>query len=109
LDGKAAHLGAVDATIHGALAQKYGVQGYPTIKVFKSGAKSSSASDATSYDGARTASAIASFASSLIEDKTEPKPIVQLTSDAVFQEQCANTLCLVSYLPHILDSRASGL
>lgn len=76
--------------------------------MFKAGTKGSSGSDATSYDGARTASSIASFATSLIEDKTEPKPIVEVTSDEVFTEQCASALCLVSYLPHILDSKASG-
>jgi hypothetical protein len=33
-------LGAVDATAHASLAQKYGVKGYPTIKVFSAGPKS---------------------------------------------------------------------
>jgi len=108
LEGKAVHLGAVDATVHGALAQKYGVQGYPTIKVFKSGAKGSSASDATSYDGARTAEAIVKFATELAPDNTPPKPVLELTSDAVFTDQCASHPCVVAYLPHILDSKASG-
>jgi len=108
LEGKAVHLGAVDATVHSALAGKFGVSGYPTIKVFKSGAKSSSPSDATSYDGARTADAIAKFALSIAEDKSEPKPIVELTSEAVMTEQCGSTsMCLISYLPHILDSKKS--
>lgn len=33
-------LGAVDATVSANLAQKYGVKGYPSIKVFPAGPKS---------------------------------------------------------------------
>ena len=51
-------LGAVDATVHASLAQKYGVQGYPTIKYFPAGKKS----DPEEYDGGRTANDIVSWA-----------------------------------------------
>jgi protein disulfide-isomerase A6 len=51
-------LGAVDATVHASLAQKYGVQGYPTIKYFPSGKKG----DPEEYDGGRTANDIVSWA-----------------------------------------------
>merc|ERR1740130_418844 len=38
----------------------------------------------------------------------EPKPVLQLTSDEVMQEQCGSVLCLVAFLPHILDTGAAG-
>ncbi|KAJ8950327.1 hypothetical protein NQ318_021187 [Aromia moschata] len=43
-------LGALDATVHQAKAAKYGVQGYPTIKLFAPGAKEYP----VDYDGGRT-------------------------------------------------------
>jgi protein disulfide-isomerase A6 len=46
-------LGVVDATVHTQLAQRYGVQGFPTIKFFPSGSKTGQAED---YDGGRTSS-----------------------------------------------------
>jgi protein disulfide-isomerase A6 len=53
LKGKV-NLGALDATVHSGKASEYGVRGYPTIKFFPAGKKSS----AEEYDGGRTASAI---------------------------------------------------
>ena len=51
-------LGAVDATENGQLAQKYGVQGYPTIKLFPAGKKSGKPKD---YNGARDAQGIVDY------------------------------------------------
>ena len=48
-------LAKVDADAHGDLAQKYGVSGYPTIKIFKDGKV------AEDYDGPREAKGIVSF------------------------------------------------
>lgn len=46
-------VGAVDADQHKSLGQQYGVQGFPTIKVFGSNKRSPS-----NYQGGRTADAI---------------------------------------------------
>ena len=46
-------LGVVDATVHTQSAQRYGVQGFPTIKFFPAGKKNGQAED---YNGGRTAS-----------------------------------------------------
>ena len=46
-------LGVVDATVHTQYAQRYGVQGFPTIKFFPAGKKDGQAED---YNGGRSAS-----------------------------------------------------
>jgi protein disulfide-isomerase A6 len=46
-------LGVVDATVHTQIAQRYGVQGFPTIKFFPAGKKDGQAED---YNGGRTSS-----------------------------------------------------
>jgi protein disulfide-isomerase A1 len=48
-------LAKVDADSHKSLAEKYGVSGYPTIKIFKKGSKEQD------YDGPREAKGIVSF------------------------------------------------
>lgn len=54
-------LAAVDATEHSALASKYGVKGYPTIKVFRNG----DVNNAEEYNGPREAAGIVSALSAL--------------------------------------------
>jgi len=104
LKGKV-NLGAVDATVHAALAQKYGVKGYPTIKVFPAGTKG----EPLNYDGARTTEAIMSYAMTLFEEKIDSPEVEQLANPAVFEKQCGGkSLCVITFLPHILDSGAEG-
>ncbi|TYZ62305.1 hypothetical protein PybrP1_009752 [[Pythium] brassicae (nom. inval.)] len=61
---KQARLGAVDATAHQALAQKYGIQGYPTLKEF--GANKDKPTD---YRGGRTKKDIVQYVTSSEEAK----------------------------------------
>ena len=99
--GGIAKLVAVDATIHQSLAQRYGVKGYPTIKVFKPGKKGSP----EDYNGGRQASDIVTYAKNVAEANAKPKPVVEITSTAVFEEHCKDkaSLCLVTFVPNILD------
>lgn len=46
-------MGAVDATVHDSLSSRYGVKGFPTVKLFINDKKSP-----TSYNGERTAAAL---------------------------------------------------
>jgi len=101
-------LGAVDATAYPNLAQKYGVKGYPTIKLFPAGPKSGPPQD---YNGAREADAIVSFALETLERSGAPVPIHQITTAQVFSDSCEGKgakLCAILFLPHILDSGAKG-
>ncbi|KAG8465824.1 hypothetical protein KFE25_005394 [Diacronema lutheri] len=98
-------IGAVDATAEQALAQQYGVQGYPTIKLFWRG-------EATDYHGEREADGIVDFAYAKLEELgLGGADVAQLTAPEVWASACAskrNRLCVLAFLPHILDSAAAG-
>jgi len=98
---------ALDATQHAATAQRFSVQGYPTIKFFRAGAKDySSAED---FQGGRTASDIVAFALELHAAAVEPPEVMELTSNKILADNCnEKPLCVVSFLPDILDTQASG-
>ena len=59
-------LGKVDATVEEKLAQRFGIKGYPTIKVFDYGSGKSD-SRARDYEGIRDAGAILNFALDLVD------------------------------------------
>lgn len=56
----------VDATENKAIAERFGVRGYPTIKFFPAGKKDDSS--AVDYDGQRSASALADWAREKTKD-----------------------------------------
>lgn len=96
-------LGAVDATVNTDLAQKYGVKGYPTIKVIHRG-------KVTDYQGPREAGGIVAYAENYLESAGIGPAISEITSAAVFNEACdvKNRICVVMFVPHILDTGAGG-
>jgi protein disulfide-isomerase A6 len=100
-------LGALDATVHTSLAQKYGIKGFPTIKVFPAGPKSTP----QEYQGPRQAEGIVEYALQGLEAAGVPIQINQITDKSVFDNSCSGSgakLCAVVFLPHILDSGANG-
>ncbi|CAL5342353.1 unnamed protein product [Camellia sinensis] len=83
---------------------KFNVQGFPTILVF--GADKDSP---LPYEGARTASAIESFALVQLETNVSPPEVTELTGPDVMEEKCGSAaICFVAFLPDILDSKAEG-
>mmetsp|Transcript_52253 Transcript_52253/g.111043 ORF Transcript_52253/g.111043 Transcript_52253/m.111043 type:complete len:457 (-) Transcript_52253:171-1541(-) len=109
LSGSGATLAVVDATVETSLASEYGVQGFPTIKIFPGGAKSGSR-DASDYQGGRTKEQIVSYVLAEVDRTGAPKEIPELVGPAVLEETCGSgkTLCVFAALPHILDTGAEG-
>ncbi|XP_075261878.1 protein disulfide-isomerase A6 homolog [Convolutriloba macropyga] len=100
-------LGAVDATTETGLASKYGIRGYPTIKYFPSG--KAAKQSPLEYDGGRTSSDIVSWAESKTVVNYPPPEVKQITSQEVLKEACEeHSICVLTFLPHILDDMASG-
>ena len=96
-------LGVVDATENGQLAQKYGVQGYPTIKLFPAGKKSGKPKD---YNGARDAQGIVDYSLRTL-DEAVPINTPQLVSPKGFESLsgASQDLC-ADVRAHILDTGA---
>merc|ERR1712142_604048 len=96
-------LGALDATVHGSIAQEYGIQGYPTIKYFAPGS-----SEPEEYDGGRTADAIVRWAEEKFAENIAPPEVLEAVSSNVVEGACEkHPLCVISFLPHILDCDAA--
>ena len=85
-----------DATVHQRLASRFQVQGYPTIKIFAPGPKSSSSVEA--YDGPRDASSIVSQALDKLESYGIVPDIDQLTNESQLKEVCQDRvgICVIS-------------
>ncbi|GFQ04794.1 protein disulfide isomerase-like 2-3 [Phtheirospermum japonicum] len=97
-------LGHVDCDAEKSLMSRFNVQGFPTILVF--GADKDSPFP---YEGARSASAIESFALEQLESNAAPPEVTELTSPDVVEEKCGSAaICFVAFLPDILDSKAEG-
>ncbi|XP_077990801.1 protein disulfide-isomerase A6-like [Glandiceps talaboti] len=99
-------LGAVDATVETIISQRYGVRGYPSIKYFPAGKKSGEAED---FQGGRTAGDIANWCLDKVAENLPPPEIEEIVEEKVLEEACSkHQLCVISILPHILDTGAAG-
>lgn len=97
-------LGHVDCDSDKSLMSRFSVQGFPTILMF--GADKDTP---VPYEGARTASAIESFALEQLETNVAPPEVTELTGPDVMEEKCGSAaICFVAFLPDILDSKAEG-
>ncbi|XP_052623010.1 protein disulfide isomerase-like 2-3 isoform X2 [Lactuca sativa] len=103
LQGKV-KLGHVNCDDKKSLMSRFKVQGFPTILVFGADKESP-----ITYEGARIASAIESFSLVQLETNVAPFEVTELTSSDVMEEKFGSaTICFVSFLPDILDSKAEG-
>uniref|UniRef100_A0A8C8F2P8 Protein disulfide-isomerase A6 n=1 Tax=Oncorhynchus tshawytscha TaxID=74940 RepID=A0A8C8F2P8_ONCTS len=97
------HLGAVDATVHQGLASRYGIRGFPTIKIFKKG------EEPEDYQGGRTRGDIIAGALDLFSDNAAPPELLEILNADVLKKTCDDyQLCVIAVLPHILDTGAAG-
>jgi len=95
----------LDATVHTVMAGRFGIRGFPSIKMFPAGKKSMD--EVVDFDGGRTSGDIVNWALGKLADSIPPPEIIQLTSDEVLKSACdKHQLCILSFLPHILDCQS---
>lgn len=100
--GERTIIGAVDATVHQSLASTYGIQGFPTIKLFVGGKFK------LDYNGPRDAASILEFVKSNLPPKRVDSSLRQLTDiESDFEDECMKApLCVLSFLPSLYDCDA---
>lgn len=96
----------VDATVHSKLASRYGVNGYPTIKIFPPGEKKDSLVE--DYNGGRESEQIVATALEKLEQYGYIPDIDQLTNPNQYKEVCEDSgrTCILAFLPNLFDSTA---
>lgn len=94
--------GRVNCDEQKSLCSQHGVQGFPTFKFFTNG-------NPEDYQGARSRDAFAEFAASKAGTALKKSELVQLTNQAVFEENCKDFegLCIIALLPDVRDSGES--
>jgi protein disulfide-isomerase A6 len=109
LQGSGAILGVVDATIEKGLATEWGIKSYPTIKAFPGGPKT--VKSAIHYEDGRVADQIVDYALNLVDSTgIQTDKVPQLISREMLSKECnqPGRVCIISGLPHILESGAEG-
>lgn len=102
-------VGAVDCTQQQQTCSEYGVQGFPTVKFF--GENKERPED---YNGPREENDLVTFASEKWARAQPPPEVRELTDANIWTDHCTGDgketqpkqLCLIAFLPHILDSKA---
>lgn len=96
-------LGMVDATAHESLGSKYGIKGFPSIKLFGAGKKGKP----VDYQGGRDATAIVEYSLKTLDDAGVPLKTPQVIGKKNMQSDCTDSkICVIMFVPHILDSGA---
>jgi len=90
-------LAKVDATEQGALAEKFGVRGYPTLKFFRNGKDSE-------YNGGRTADTIITW----LEKKTGPPALTLADVDAAKKFIEDNKVAVVGFFKDVESDAAKA-
>uniref|UniRef100_A0A8D3D0Q8 Protein disulfide-isomerase A6 n=1 Tax=Scophthalmus maximus TaxID=52904 RepID=A0A8D3D0Q8_SCOMX len=97
-------LGALDATVHQGVSSRYGIRGFPTIKIFRKGEQ-----QPEDYQGGRSRGDIIAKALELFSDDAPAPEMLEILSEDILKNTCEDSqLCLIAVLPHILDTGAEG-
>lgn len=108
LEGTGIRFVTIESPDNPQVSQRFGIQGFPTIKVFGPGPKDDAT--AMNYEGPRDAEAIAEYATSTFESlggqvKVE---ISELLDQSIFEKTCGKQKkCVIVFLDDLLDTTAA--
>ena len=99
-------LAKIDATENQKMAQRYQIQGYPTIKIFAPGKGKEKTVE--EYQGPRDTAGIVQYALDKLDKFGYVPETKQLINSEILKEECESRIgiCIIAFLPHIADSSA---